>query len=271
MRIHNEYGYINTLLLKEKCSLDINTSYYLHKYGGIVSISKELNLNYRQGSRPDPEDIKNDFYNVYLKCGRIDLELYLEYGHYSKQAIDTAFGGLNNLMKQLGIELNMSRMENKETVSNDIISIIKRYNTTSSNVYRKHGKYSESVITRLFGSWENAMNELGFKCIRKIYGYDYIFNAVKSVFNKYGFISREIIDDECEFTYQAVRFYFKNKDELSKALGVENAFCDSRSAKALVIDKILKEKFEIVETEYYWDWLRNDKTNKIMYVDFYIP
>lgn len=104
-------------------------------------------------------------------------------------------------MKLLGIELNTSRMEDKEAVSEDIISTVKKYDTTSSNVYRKHGKYSESVITRLFGSWEKAMDELDLECKKKAYGYDYIINSVKSVFNKYGFISRDIIDDECEFTY----------------------------------------------------------------------
>ncbi len=136
-----------------------------------------------------------------MEYGRIDLESYLKHGHYSKQAIKTAFGGVNNLMKELGIKLNMSRMEDKETVSSDIIYIANKYNTTSSNIYRKYGNYSESVITRLFGSWEKAMDELGLECRKNTYGYDYIINSVKSVFNKYGFISREIIDDECEFTY----------------------------------------------------------------------
>ena len=80
-----------------------------------------------------------------------------------------------------------------------------------------------------------------------------------------------MINDECEFTYQAVRFYFKNKEELSHALGTNNAFCDSKSAKAKVIYQILNQKYDDVKTEYSWDWLKNDRTNRSMYVDFYIP
>jgi hypothetical protein len=81
-------------------------------------------------------------------------------------------------MKKNNIPLNMSRMEDKETVSEDILKVCKEYDTTSSNIYRKRGKYAESVITRIFGSWKNAMDELGLEYKGKTYGYDFIMESV---------------------------------------------------------------------------------------------
>ena len=150
----------------------------MHKYGGIVKIANELGLNYLFGNKIDPKELEKDFLRVYNEIGYINSEIYLKYGKYSLEPIKTAFGGLNNLMKKFDIPLNTSRMEDKETVSKDILEICDKYNTTSSNIYRKYGKYAESVIARIFGSWENAMNELNLEFKGKSYGYDYIIESV---------------------------------------------------------------------------------------------
>ena len=270
-RVHNKFGYINTNLLQKNICLDINLQYYLHKYNGLKSICNELNLNYIHALRSDKEDIKKDFYNIYKKLGHIDIETYVKNGKYSKQSIRSSFGSVNNLMKELNIPLNTSRMENEEIVLSDIKYIYENYNSTSSNIYRKYGKYSESVINRLFGSWQNAIKKLNLESVQKRYGKDYIDEQIKLIFEKYGFISRSLIDDECEFTYQALKPYYKNKNEISQSLGVENAFCDKLSAKAEIIYLILKEIYPNVIKEKTWDWLINDKTNKSLWVDFYIP
>lgn len=269
--IHDEFGYINTEVLKNNIRLDLNFNYYLHKYGGLKNISKELGLNYVHALRSDKEDVKRDFYDVYKRLGYINIEAYLKCGKYSKQAIKTAFGCVNNLMKELNIPLNTSRMENEDVVLHDIKKVYEEYQSTSSNVYRKHGLYSECVINRIFGTWENAVKKLGLESARKCYGKDEIDRQVKAVFNRYGFISRALIDDECDFTYQALKPYYKNKNEVSYMLGVKNAFCDKLSSKAEVIYLILKDTYPDIIKEKTWDWLTNPKTNKPLWIDFYIP
>lgn len=271
VRIHNQHGYINTKILKNNINLELNINHWLHKYGGLKNICKELGLNYVHASRTDKEDIMRDFYNIYKNLGYINIETYLEYGKYSKQSIKTAFGSVNNLMKELGIPLNTSRMEDEGTVLRDIENVCKKYNSTSTNVYRKYGQYSECVINRIFGKWENAIIKLNLNPVRKTYGKEEIDRQVRAVFNKYGFISKPLINDECDFTYQALKPYYKNKNQLSEMLGVYNAFCDNSSSKAKVIHLILDELYDDVKPEKTWDWLINDKTNRHIYVDFFIP
>ena len=162
-------------------------------------------------------------------------------------------------------------MENEDVVLHDIKKVYEEYQSTSSNVYRKHGLYSECVINRIFGTWENAVKKLGLESVGKRYGKDEIDRQVKAVFNRYGFISRALIDDECDFTYQALKPYYKNKNEVSYMLGVKNAFCDKLSSKAEVIYLILKDTYPDIIKEKTWDWLTNPKTNKSLWIDFYIP
>lgn len=250
IRIHDLYGCINTIILKENINLKLNVNYWLHKYGGLKKICKELKLNYVNALRNDKEDIKRDFYKIYKQLGYINIETYLKYGKYSKQSIRTAFGNVNNLMKELGIPLNMSRMEDEETVLNDIKLICQKYNTTSTNIYRKYGKYSESVINRIFGKWENAITKLNLNPAYRIYGKEEMDRQVKDIFNRYGFISKTLIDEECDFTYQAFKAYYKDKNQISKMLGVNNAFCDGLSSKAKAIHLILNKLYNDVKTEY---------------------
>lgn len=269
--IHEKFGYINTDILKSNIHLNLNVNYYLHKYGGLKSISQELELNYVHALRSNKEDVKRDFYDVYKKFGYINTEIYLKNGRYAKQSIRTAFGSVNNLMKELNIPLNTSRMESENVVLDDIENICKKYKTTSSNIYRKHGKYSECVINRIFGSWQNAVKKLDLDVAQKSYGEDEIKRQVQTIFRKYGFVSKALIDDECDFTYQALKHYYKNKNEISNMLGVKNAFCDKLSSKAEVLYLILKELYSDIQKERTWDWLVNDKTNKPLWIDFYIP
>lgn len=271
IRIHDEFNFINTTTLKNNCKLDIDVTHYLHKFGGIKNICNKLGLNYIHALRSNKEDIRNDFYKVYKDHGYINKETYLKFGNFSWQSVMTAYGGINNLMEEFGIPLNMNRMVSEDVVLSDINKICKKYKTTSTSVYRKYGLYSESVILRLFGTWENAVLKSGIEYKKRKFGKKEIERQVRDVFDKYGFISKVLINDECDFTYQALKPYYKNKNEISKMLGVKNAFCDKLSSKAEVLYKILIKIYPDTIKEKTWKWLINDKTKHPLWVDFYIP
>lgn len=270
-RIYQLRGTMNTQILKEELSFDISLNAYLHKYGGLKQICKELDIPFTHALRSNPEDVKLDFMRVYQDLGYINTEIYLKYGKYSKQSIKTAFGSVNNLMRILNIPLNTSRMDNRDQIAADIRRIYEEYKTSSSNIYRKHGLYSESVVNRVFGSWRNALSELNIPPVYDYYGVEQIIKQLTTLYNKYGFLSRSIIDNECEFSYQALAFWFKNKEGICKAIGIPNAFHYQGSAQAEVLRRILCQYFPDTILEHTWDWLINDQTSRCMYVDFYIP
>ena len=274
-RIYNDQGIMNTVIFKKYNNLNISSSsvnYVFHKYGGLISLCKELNIPYIRGNSNNHEEIINDVLRVFKEQGRMSTEIYNKYGKYSKTCIRSHFGGFNKMLEQLNIPINMHKNVTKEDIKEDVLNFYQKYNTTSSNEYRKHGKYSECTIVKLFGSWKTLMEELNLPYIGTTYGYDEVIRQVRKIYDKYGFISKTLINEECNFSYQALHFYFKTKKEISAALGVSNAFCDSLSAKAKLIYEILRIMFgdENIETEKTWDWLRNPETGKMLRVDFYI-
>ena len=270
-QIHDRYGYINRSLLEDNVHT-FNVGWQLSKYNGLKNICRELKLQYNQKSKLKDEDIKNDLINIYDKYGYVSSELYEEYGKYSISAIKSHFGGLNNILKELGIQLNITRMDTKEDVIKDFKDFYSKHHTTSSTEYRKIGRYSQSVIERLFGSWSQFIKSIGLKPKNEKVGKEKMISDVISLYNEYGFLSAKLINDNCEFTYQALSYYL-SKEEISAIIGVENAFLKKESSGAIQLYKELCLIFgdDNIKKEYYEDWLRNPKTNKIMYIDFYIP
>lgn len=275
IRIYNEHGKMNTKVFKKYNKLDITNSsvdYVFHKFGTLTSLCKELNIPFTRANKHNKQDIIEDVLRVYNEFGYLKSDLYDKEGKFSKTCIRSHFGGFNKMLEELDLPINMHKKITREDVKVNVLDFYKQYKTTSSNIYRKLGKYSECTITRLFGTWENLMEELNLPYLGTTYGYDEVMRQIDAVYKKYGFISKALIDEECDFTYQALSSYFKNKNEISKALGVEDAFCNTLSSKAKLINNILKILFgkENVETEKTWDWLRNPETNKMLPVDFYL-
>lgn len=264
---------MNTRILKDNCKLGINVDYYLSKYNGIKKICDELGIEYINGNQADAEKIKEDFYRVYKKYGHINKEFYSKHGKYSNACIRTAFGGYNNLMKELGIPLNMVKKVTKEEVIEDIKKIYAKYHTTQSAQYRKYGSYVESTIMNLFGTWGEAVKASGIEYVPiKEYGKEYMLKELKRVYEEHGYLTATLISHECEFTYEAAAWQFGKNHGIAEAIGYPQAFSVGHtSTKATLLKNILNKMFERVEVEYSWDWLRNDHTGKRMYVDFYIP
>lgn len=269
-QVYYKHGYINRSILENEIK-GFNVGWQLSKYNGLKNICKEIGIEYTQKSKIKDKDIKKNIVEIYNKYGYMSTELYEKYGKYSISAIKSHFGGINNLMKSLNIPITMSRMDSQEDIIQDFNRFYSRYNTISSTAYRKHGHYSQSVINRLFGSWATFIEILGFTPKGKKIGKDKIISDVLDIYNEYGFISKDLINNNCDFTYQALRYYY-SKEELSTILGVENPFLKRDSSGAKQLYKILCSMFgkDNITKEYHEPWLRNPKTNRIMYVDFLI-
>lgn len=263
------YGFVNRKLLTN-LHPEYNVGWQLSKYNGLKNICKELNIVYKQASKLSDEDIKNDFCRVYYERGEISTDIYNKYGCYSSSTIKTHFGKFNNLMKECGFKQNVSRLDTKEEVINDFMEFYGTYHTTSSTMYRRYGSYCESVINRLFGSWSNFLKNINLKPICQKIGSDKMIEQIVELYNEYGFLSAKLINDNTDFTYSAISNYYSMK-EISEFCGKENVFLKFESSGAKCLYKILKELYHDVECEFTADWLINPKTNRKMYVDFYIP
>lgn len=99
-----------------------------------------------------------------------------------------------------------------------------------------------------------------------------MLSEVIRLYGEYGFLSAKLINDNCDFTYQALSNYYSIR-EISNACGKDDVFLKHKSAGAKALHVILCEIYgsDNVIEEYSEKWLVNKKTGKRMYCDFYIP
>lgn len=275
-RIYKIDDIINKDIYNKNTKLDITWVYIVHKYGGIKNICKELNLEYRYYNQLTKVELIRMGIDLYNKYGYINKELCVNNG-INNSPIRNAFKNFGNYFKLINNNYEFHRNVPVEDVLKDVRLFYEKYHSTSSTLYREKGKYSCTIINK-HGGWGEILNRLNISQKFKTYGLEYMIEKVRSIYSEYGYISRDLIDLNCDFTYQAFSFYFSNKEEMSRAIDVNNnnilflnnGFKSKIEYKiAKYIDEILGEG--MYEYDYYWDWLRNDKTGHVLYCDFYIP
>ena len=270
-RIYNIENRININLYKKYTTLNVDYVYYINKYGGIKNICSELGLEYLYYNQPAREDIIDRASKLYLEHGYINKELCCA-NKISSTTVRRMFGGYNNLFEAINIDLNMPRFVTLDEVLDDIKIFNEKYSSISSTKYRKLGKYSCTIINK-YGGWRKLLDMLGIKPLFMNYGKEYMIEKVKEVYEEYGFITADLVNDNCDFSYQAFRHNFKSKKDVSTALGYKNVYNQGRSQNERLIGKILNELINEEEyiTEMTWAWLRSSKSGYNMYCDFYIP
>lgn len=269
-RLYDTYGRTDKYTFQEHGILQCNYHHYCTKYGGIKKICYDLIIPFVNIKRIDPNLIKEDFIRVYKDNGEINTNIYEKYGKYSKEAIRTAFGCIGNLMSEIGIDTTVRNKTQKCDVIDDFIKTYQITNSTYRKDYLAYGKYSYSLICRLFGSWSELLREVGLEVNKDRYGLDKMLSSIHLVYLRHGFLSKELINKECEFSYQAVRRYFANVKGIEDALGISNAFVSPISSGAIAVEQAIQSIYPTYDKEKTWSWLVNPETNKHLYVDFYI-
>jgi len=272
---NEENGYVNTLIMREKYGIDDNM--YLGK-GGLKKICEASGLNYKCAQiKTDYCHSKEYIISKAKECyedeGYVKQEQFIKYSGCSRATIRRNFGSFNKMLESAGLPINMKHHYSRDEILEDIQRVIDSYGTVSSTTYRKNGRYAQSSIQREFGTWEGALKELGLKGISPRYGKQKMYDDVRNVYEEYGFISKELICANCEYTYEAVACAFGGSEGISAMLGVDDAFISNKSSGHVMIRNILIEMFTqdgFIE-EMKFEWLVNPKTNRQMRMDFYIP
>lgn len=269
-RLYDEHGRIDQNIYKEHTVLKVGFRQYCNKYGGLKNICKELNIDYSYYNQKSKQEIIDVGIKLLNKYGRLGKDICTENG-ISSCVVKRLFGNFQNFYKELGYDNNFHRNVLLEDVEDDIRKFVEKYNTTSSTLYRKYGNYSNMVINR-FGGWVKVLEGMGLKPTLKKLGKDEILKQTQELIDKYGFLSVDLIKQNCPFTLQALEFHLGNAEEICKYFNNPNLFDTSRSSMEILIEKLLSEIVgrENFYREYTWEWLLSETGNHL-YVDFYIP
>lgn len=112
---------------------------------------------------PD-EELLTDLHRVADDLGKTPTTReYTEHGSYSRDTISRRFGSWNDALAEIGYSPN----ESKGTPEKDLLADIRRVadilgKTPTTREYTNQGSYSIGKVFRRFGSWNDALAEIGF-------------------------------------------------------------------------------------------------------------
>ncbi len=275
LRIYKIENNMNKNIFKTYTTFNIKDyNNFFTKYGGIRKICKELNIN-NKPSCNTKKDLLDAGKKVYEEYGYLTCELFSKETKYSKTGVKGLFGSFNNFLTELNIPLNVIYEATPDKIKNDVYDFCMKNHTTNSSLYRKYGKYNQHYIDKNFGGWINLLKELNLTPQKVKPGLDYMLKEVKKIYKKYNFISVKLINEKCDFTYQAFSTYYDSIEDISLAVSdgkSKYVFNDSWMSED--IKKILNYLYKYVNKkdvsiEKTFDWLITEE-GAHMRLDIYI-
>jgi len=269
-RLYNIYGNVNVHIWNEHSEIEGNFQCYCHRFGGLRNIMNELGLQHLQYNQKTKEEIIRCCHIALEKEGKLRSEILDKYG-VSGCVVKRLFGSYQNMYKEIGYESGFHRNVEFNDVEQDILKVTREHNSISSLTYRKYGKYSTTITDR-FGGWCAVLRRIGIEPIEPKVGKEEIDKQIYDVINEYGYLSNNLIENNCSFSLQALMWYYGSVDKLAKHYNTEYYSSVRMSSGAKTVYQKLVDKYgeDNVETEKTWPWLRNI-TGKHLYCDFYIP
>lgn len=221
------------------------------------------------------EDILSDLKRVFKENGKCTKAIYEKHGKFSIAAIRKAFGKFGVALKEAKLKINMLESwedVSKEQIVADTVSLYKKYGYINAKLHREKC-YSQRVVERHFGGFNNLLEVCGIEKNQRFLSDEDAKKQLALTFEKYGFLSHEVIDENCDISYVTCLNRFGNIDDLYKLIGKrqENFFGGRYSKESERVAKYLEENNISYIREKTWEWLVNPKTGRHLYVDFYLP
>lgn len=217
------------------------------------------------------DDVIEDMKKVFSEQGTLTRRVYDKYGRWSSSKI-CSIDSFNNL-KEMAIgkeEIHRNTIPKEELVE-DIFRVAKENEKMTKDVYLSKGKFSRKPIERYFGSWNNMLTELGLKtnCLINI-PEDDLINDLLRLITEFDTISANVVRLHGKHSIEVYQRRFGSFNKALEKAGIEPSMrgVSSPTANAMIrmCESILEET---AITEKTFSWLKNDLTNKPLYIDAY--
>lgn len=242
-------------------------------YGKWSNLCEELNLPYAKRNRYTKEEVLQDIKEVISTTNSTNRENYLKHGKYSRAVFEKFFGSWNEILELLDYKINMYKNVTKEEVIQEMLRLQEKHNGYfTAVIQRKESKYSQPIIDRLFGSFSNMLRELN---LRSPYGKaitdEEIINEIKDIYNRFGTISGDLIDEFSSLSTPTIIHRFGSMQEAYEKANVSPSDDNQSKLSKYVLSIANSILNETPKLEYTFPWLINPRTNKKLRVDAYYP
>lgn len=216
------------------------------------------------------KDLIDDVLKIFKETNNTTRENYLQYGKYSRAPINRLFGNWNNLLIELNYDINMYKNVTKEDVITNMKELINRFGYVNSTIQRKYGKYSQTIIDSLFGSWSNLAKELEQKIDGRLISNQEIKENLLYIYKEHNHMSKYLIDNYCIVSHPTILKRFGSLQNICDELSIP-LYTDAPMSKlcSYALGVITSELNEEPKLEYTFPWLVNPNTGANLRIDAY--
>lgn len=163
----------------------------------------------------------------------------------------------------------------KEDLVKDVLDVYSKFGKISRDLYIANGKYSRKPINRIFGSWNNMLNELNIKLNQKVgenkfaYTDEELLNDLIRIYNEFGVCCARLIKEEGISCLEVYQRRFGSINKAMELVGIPTR----KKGESIVEKSVLNKISSILDSKYEYqkqfDWLVNPNTGKKLTIDGY--
>ncbi len=250
--------------------------FYKYFGGGWRKVCKELNLKPELAGSISKEELDADIIRVFEETGCTKQRNYIHYGKFSRAAIKRIYGSWNKMLRANGYQVNMTKpgQYTRQDIIDDYNRVKQDYGyAPSAKEYRKSGRFSQTIIDSMFGSYTELKRLIGDRIDGKFISDEEILEDLKRIHKEFGIIGEDLLSAECLVSYPTILARFGSMPKACELAGVPYVPPDNRHSKLCqqcltIIKNILGDDYELEKT---FPWLRNNRTRRHLFIDIYYP
>lgn len=263
----------DTSLKNYLCNGKHSESTIIAHFGCWTKLLKLINIEPKVHLYITKDELVEDIKRVFEETNSTTRENYLTYGKYSRQIIKNHFPSWTAVLNSLDAKINMRKDYTDMEILENYVELCEEHNKILTAIeFRKLGKFSQPSIDRAFGSFTEMKKLLGLEIDHRFTTDEEIKEDILKLYNKYGFISHDLIDDKGLVSGATICNRFDGLFKLCQELGIEYCSEEGLSKFGQFVLLHCKEVFgEEYKLEHTFDWLKNPHTGKNLYIDIYYP
>lgn len=138
---------------------------YLRRFGSWNNALQEAGIEVNKRMDIPREELISELQRLHTKYDEVpSASLMDDEGKFSEAVYSCRYGSWNESLKEAGIEPNFHQNITKDELREELFRLEKELDHVPRNEeVEKYGKYGKSTYERFFGSWNNALDDVGFR------------------------------------------------------------------------------------------------------------
>lgn len=250
-----------------------------HSCHGVINALKEIGMSHKLSTILPTLETQKEWIeyvtDVYKRYGKVTMKIMQQDHKYSMANLRKINVSIEQLLLAANVPLTLGqrKMISKDELNEEIKRLNRVFGYVSKPLMEKHSHINPKVVQRIYGSFSNMYKELNI--LRSPSGRiptdEELIADARRIYNKYGFISKQIIKQESCYSATCYHDRLGGISGICDILNIPRQMPGTAKTALYIIKKYESYLQESATKEQTFDWLINPSTGKHLYLDAYFP